>query len=176
MADLQALLANYGSEFASAVVSEDGESAIVYMGDMAYPFCAQACKHLPGKWELPNVEDLALVWDEVYTFDVYTYTWLRRSAFSGHQQPNAFISGPYLPDSWHYTARVDEIASNWRCYCAAKQLPKVEYCMCTGDLNDGNEGDIKICADEKVSEGWYPVGGLGAANGSDGQAFWRWAE
>tara|TARA_B110000003_G_scaffold273941_1_gene312675 strand:- start:1583 stop:1729 length:147 start_codon:yes stop_codon:yes gene_type:complete len=48
--------------------------------------------------------------------------------------------------------------------------------MCTGDLNDGNENDIKSCADEKVSEGWYPVGGLGAANGKDGQAFWRWAE
>ena len=35
--DLQALLANYGLEFSSAVLSEDGESAITYMGDMAHP-------------------------------------------------------------------------------------------------------------------------------------------
>ena len=172
VADLQALLANYGQEFSSAVVSEDGESAIVYMGQMAYPFCAQACKHLPGKWELPNVEDLALVWDEVYTFDVYTYTWLRRSAFSGHQQPNAFISGPYQPDSQHYTARVDEIASNWRCYCAAKQLPRVEYYKCVGDGSDAVE-ECVACVSTKLSEGWQllPPGGSSVV-----QDLWRWAE
>ena len=177
--DLQGLLANYGNEFASAVVSEDGESAIVYMGEMAYPFCAQACKHLPGKWELPNVEDLALVWDEVYTFDVYTYTWLRRSAFSGHQQPNAFISGPYEPDSQHYTARVDEIAGDWRCYCAAKQLPRVEYSYCYAQ----GYGGLDECSSSKMSEGWYPMGGVATSANSNNtisvhfvQAFWRWAE
>ena len=38
--DLQALLANYGLEFSSAVLSEDGESAITYMGDMATRYAA----------------------------------------------------------------------------------------------------------------------------------------
>ena len=46
--DLQGLLSNYGNEFAGVVVSEDGESAIVYMGEMAYSLCSQGCKRLPS--------------------------------------------------------------------------------------------------------------------------------
>ena len=37
VADLQGLLSNYGDEFDTAVLSADGESAIVYIGDVAYP-------------------------------------------------------------------------------------------------------------------------------------------
>ena len=58
--DLQGLLANYGSEFSSAVLSEDLESAIVYMGEMAYPLCAQTCTNLPGIWSLPSIEEQIL--------------------------------------------------------------------------------------------------------------------
>ena len=63
--DLQGLLSNYGSEFSGTVISEDGENAITYMGEMAYPLCAMACENLPGMWRLPTIEQLGLVWDEV---------------------------------------------------------------------------------------------------------------
>lgn len=171
--DLQGLLSNYGSEFSGTVISEDGENAITYMGDMAYPVCAQACRNLPGMWEMPDVEDLGLVWDEVYTIDTDVSTWLKQNPYNVSEYHRRFYSNN---SGSHSLSAISNIGANLRCYCAARQLPRVEYCMCTGDLNDGNENDIKSCADEKVSEGWYPVGGLGAANGKDGQAFWRWAE
>ena len=41
--DLQALLANYGQEFSSAVVSEDGGHAIVGVGSLTYFDCLFAC-------------------------------------------------------------------------------------------------------------------------------------
>ena len=56
--DLLSLLALYGEEFSPAVISEDNESAIMYMGDMDYPLCAQSCRNLPGMWNIPNIEDL----------------------------------------------------------------------------------------------------------------------
>ena len=74
VADLQGLLALYNTEFSAAVVSEDGEDAIVYVGNMAYPVCAQSCKALPGMWHLPTIEDLRLVWDDL--FQGVTYTWV----------------------------------------------------------------------------------------------------
>ena len=70
--DLQALLAQYGLEFNSAVLSEDAQSAIVYMGQMAHPVCNLACDNLPGFWHMSTMDDLALVWDEVYL----NYTWV----------------------------------------------------------------------------------------------------
>ena len=63
--DLQGLLANYGNEFASAVVSEDGESAIVYMGAMGRLQCEYACDNLPGFWTLPKVYELTPVLDDM---------------------------------------------------------------------------------------------------------------
>ena len=75
--DLLSLLALFGEEFSAAVVAEDNESAIMYMGDMAYPLCAQSCRNLPGMWEMPTIEDLGLVWDEVVTSDALTQTWLK---------------------------------------------------------------------------------------------------
>ncbi|MDA0568676.1 MAG: T9SS type A sorting domain-containing protein [Bacteroidetes bacterium] len=65
--DLQGLLSQYGLEFNSAVVSDDAESAIVYMGEMAHPVCNLACDNLPGVWHMSTMNDLGLVWDEVTT-------------------------------------------------------------------------------------------------------------
>ena len=67
------------------------------------------------------------------------------------------------------------------CYCAAHELPKVEYSYCEG-------GDIQACAEDKVTNGWFPLNGvsshhkspLGGNTSGAGyqwkvQAFWRWA-
>ena len=187
--DLQGLLANYGNEFASAVVSEDGESAIVYMGDMAYPQCQYSCDHLPGFWRLPNLEDLVPVWNEVYnSSDPYTWLYSGKESLieaSGSSQSifpvfrgrsgnsnNTYVSG----------ATADfAVTQNMQCYCTAKQLPRVEYSWCYNSV-----GELETCAIEKVALGWVPLGGVstvfnsGASNSSSyrvaAQAFWRWAE
>lgn len=182
VADLQTLLANYGQEFSSAVVSEDGESAIVYMGDMAYPQCQYSCDHLPGFWRLPNLEDLVPVWSEVYNSSG-PYTWLYSGkeslieasgasqaifpvfrGLSGNSN-NTYVSG----------ANADfAVTQNMRCYCAARQLPRVEYEYCVS-----SSGTFMDCCQNLVSEGWYPLNSnprVQGGNGTNSQAFWRWAE
>ena len=170
--DLQGLLANYGSEFSGAVISEDGENAMTYMGDMAYPLCAQACRNLPGMWEMPEIEDLGLVWDEVHTTNTTVSTWLKRTAASPNQRPSRFHSEDNTNHNRHYSEEYQFLDFGARCYCTAKQLPRVEYTYCEGT-------DIQECANEKVEAGWYPLEGITkiSYNGQNKiQAFWRWAE
>jgi len=171
--DLQGLLANYGSEFSGAVISEDGESAITYMGDMAYPLCAQACRNLPGMWEMPKDEDLGLVWEEVSAFG--SQTWLQKESSSTVylSNSNSHVYS-YIENIGNgvkrYTSAVLEYSL--RCYCTARQMPRVEYIYCEGT-------DIQECANEKVEAGWYPLEGITkiSYNGQNKiQAFWRWAE
>jgi len=175
--DLQGLLANYGNEFASAVVSEDGESAIVYMGDMAYPPCAVACRNLPGIWELPDIEDLGLVWDEVFTLDSNISTWLKRNPLTMTHSAGIFYSGYGGP---HSAGSSNSVADNSRCYCAAKQLPRVEYDYCRSSGNNGAVAmdNLKSCVNAKLQSGWQLLGSSRDAAREDVfiQAFWRWAE
>jgi hypothetical protein len=185
VADLQALLANYGNEFASAVVSEDGESAIVYMGELGYPQCKYSCDHLPGFWFLPEVEDLVPVWDEVVNNSSEQNTWLKPLEYR-NSSTNPPINATYpTPLIYRYlNSGEDEFYNQWlkaldnseyRCYCAAKQLPRVEYSACEGS-------NIQDCCASKVSEGWYPLGNPTSAPQNNSpyyrwnQSFWRWAE
>ena len=184
VADLQTLLANYGSEFASAVVSEDGESAIVYMGEMAFPPCALACRSLPGMWETASTVDLGLVWNEVYSTGIDNFTWLKPS--SGSNVPGLLVSQD--ESSYVYHEAISEykfIARQARCYCAVKQLPRVEYDWCYGSSgsNDPNTAmteclnEVKECANEKLASGWQLLGTTQAGSPSRYvQALWRWAE
>ena len=181
--DLLSLLALFGEEFSAAVVSEDSASAIVYMGDMAFPLCVQSCKNLPGMWEMPLLEDLALVWDEVHTEGVVTRTWLRqnsnRSVQDVVQYFDYFHSGSdsFTSENYHYVSTRRSPISNNRCYCSIKELPRVEYDAC---VNYNSTETWLECCQEKVAQGWLPLatnpynsGGSGSASG---QAFWRWAE
>jgi hypothetical protein len=182
VADLQGLLAQYGSEFSAAVVSEDGEDAIVFMGNMAYPLCAQSCKNLPGMWTLPTMEDLGLVWNEVYTTSTTVYTWMKSSHSNVHQgltnnegvvkAYDYFWSNSSTSATQHIHQQTDHPSYNYGCYCAARQMPRVEYTYCEGT-------DIQECANLKVQDGWYPLNGITkiSYNGQNKiQAFWRWAE
>ena len=179
--DLQGLLANYGNEFASAIVSEDGESAIVYMGQMAYPHCKRNCDELPGFWSLPEMEDLVPVWEDVYTTNDTRVTWLK-SPSDDHNFRAFFSDDNSGITSQRVLNEPYPTRSYYRCYCAAKQLPRVEYTWCYNQV-----GDLQACAQEKVELGWIPIGGIsnvynsGASNGVGSyqvasQAFWRWAE
>ena len=184
--DLQALLANYGQEFSSAVVSEDGESAIVYMGDMAYPQCQYSCDHLPGFWRLPNLEDLVPVWSEVYNSSgPYTWLYLGKESLMEASGASQNIFPVFLGRSGNSNntyvscANADfAVTQNMRCYCAARQLPRVEYFTCKASCSDGYTA-LDECVNEKLAEGWYPLQSQRQQqvyNDCFWQPLWRWAE
>ncbi|MDB0025037.1 hypothetical protein N9D95_00650 [Flavobacteriales bacterium] len=183
--DLQALLANYGQEFSSAVVSENGESAIVFMGDMAYAHCKYSCKQLPGYWSLPNLEDLVPVWSEVYN-EESPNTWLYADQLNmldgngpGPQYLYPFFKGNEPNPSGRYVElAVNGFSTEMRCYCAAKQLPRVEYVTCKASCSEGYAA-LDACVNEKVAEGWYPLQSQRQQqvyNDCFWQPLWRWAE
>ena len=186
VADLQALLANYGNEFASAVVSEDGESAIVFIGQIGYFECEYSCEQLPGIWRVPRASDLVPVFSELHvgtTSSQMTRTWLDDSAF-----PNVATNyyPQYLGAQNAYdraTQITNDVGVSGRCYCAAKQLPRVEYSQCSNCIGNlygtPSAATIAECCSQKVAEGWYPLGGTspsGASYPCISQSFWRWAE
>jgi hypothetical protein len=163
--DLQGLLSQYGLEFNSAVVSDDAESALVYMGEMAHPVCNLACDNLPGFWHMSTMADLGLVWDEVVSSNATT--WVKAE----HQSQNPIA---YIYNQKYYSTN-DAGQPSYYCYCATRELPKVEYSYCEGS-------DIHACAENKVTNGWYPLGGISttyvtlSSSHIETQAFWRWAE
>lgn len=180
--DLQGLLANYGSEFASAVLSEDGESAIVSMGNKKYPLCAQACESLPGNWLMPTMEDLGLAWGEVYSTSSTTETWLKREP--GQNSPYSFTSNPGTNPTSH-TINSGYLSENNQCFCVAKQLPRTEYDVCYGyDQGSGTSGVIQAfaelseCVNAKLEQGWQLYGSQswGPQYNKVSQSLWRWAE
>ena len=174
--DLQGLLANYGSEFSSAVLSEDGESAIVYKGDMAFPLCAQACVNLPGMWEMPTIEDLGLVWDEVHPYQSSS-TWLKPRS-NRSQGGNGVMDYMFSSEGGIAEYGSSQVISvSRRCYCIAKQWPRVEYGWCV----ENNSTVFNDCVDSYLSDGFFPLEGLSIGTDNYGaekktQAFWRWAE
>ena len=176
--DLQALLANYGLEFSSAVLSEDGESAITYMGDMAYPLCALSCENLPGMWHMATMTELAMVWEEVYTTNEYTNTWVgnhEKRVFDSNDEFAYFYSDYSNSPSNHYLNLDARPGHPYRCYCAARQLPRVEFYTC----GEETQGPFDDCCNALVQDGWYPVPGSNPGNGCAypfTQSFWRWAE
>ena len=179
--DLLSLLALFGEEFSAAVVAEDNESAIMYMGDMAYPLCAQSCKNLPGMWEMPTIEDLGLVWSEVHSSCCDETTWLVRPASAGNgSDPFWYFRSDdenTLNPSYHSVAHTSSPAGNRRCYCSIKEIPKVEYFTCTASCSDITELDA--CVNEKLAEGWQIHDSQRQQQVSSicfWQPLWRWAE
>jgi hypothetical protein len=163
--DLQGLLSNYGSEFSGAVISEDGESAITYMGELGRLQCEYACDNLPGYWTLPNPPDLTPVIGAISN-----YAWVRSQWNYRTESGNVKVPFYYKPNG--DMGMTYELYHEWSCYCAAKQLPRVEYTYCEGTT-------IQTCANDLVDDGWYPLGGAmkHQYNGENKiQAFWRWVE
>ena len=176
--DLLGLLTVYGQEFSNAIVAEDGESAIMYMGDMAYPLCELSCQELPGIWKMPSISELGLVWNEVFTTSTEVATWLAPS--KGKIQENSgylefFISPASTSVFSHTMDETNNPGRPYRCYCTAKQLPRVEYDICAYQ----NHSDFLPCCEQKTSEGWYPLDGRVYDYGNSygySQAFWRFAQ
>ena len=187
--DLLGLLTVYGQEFENAIVSEDGESAIMYMGDMGYPQCQYACENLPGFWTMPKLQDLVPVWSDVNGSGV-AMTWLQTEwtsllntslSFSNMRWPYYYGNTAYQDHGEVKMTAQSDYAH--QCYCTAKQLPRVEYTACAGCNTSGNGTytvqNLQSCIDDKLAEGWYPLGNpvqTGYSGGCTNQAFWRFAQ
>ena len=91
----------------------------------------------------------------------------------------SYITTAYVDDDAYGTETTSQLNASHSCFCATHERPKVEYSYCYSSFQTG----IEDCANIKVAEGWYPLGGIGTntastqtAYGTIVQAFWRWAE
>ena len=182
--DLLSLLAIFGEEFSAAVVSEDNQSAIVHVGDMAYPVCVQSCKNLPGMWDVAKTEDFGLVWAEIQQAPNDATWWVKPHH---SRSESGDLIADFIEKQSYGTlyAKSDYLSPERGCFCSIKEIPKVEYSWCStynpitntpGDTPGSGAETFENCCNAKVDQGWYPLGGLSRAGNSAGQAFWRWAE
>jgi hypothetical protein len=109
--------------------------------------------------------DLGLVWDEV---DGNTYTWVNhdKETFSSSDRIYDYT---YLYGGLHKNSQIPNSIRG--CYCAAHELPKVEYLRISGWTDE--------VVNNYASIGWRLLDG--ATSGSGSQAgthgvMWRWAE
>ena len=180
VADLQGLLSAYGSEFSSAILSDNGNIAVVEVGSLNYYLCRSACASLPGAWSLVNENSVGLILNQIgggveaWFEPMYTESW-QSEAFriSGSGNPNP-VGAQY----------------EYQCFCYAKQRPSVEYSYCSGGAP--SEEAFNQCISEKLAEGWYPLSGFPmehSRQGATGSAsyplsyapqthasFWRWEQ
>ena len=176
VADLQGLLANYGNEFVG-VVSSNG-AAMVELGELSKPECMTACHNLPGNWTIPTSKFLMLhmnLVNEVLDRDSdatsdSNFFWVENNGYTDYRTSNDdqvlvhgistldaanldyVVSGPYTGTEISlssFSDFVDEL-----CLCAIQEKPHVEYFLCS----TGSADDLQNCVDEKVQDGWYPLG------------------
>jgi hypothetical protein len=159
--DLLELLSLYGEEFSSAILSEDQESAIVYMGEMAHPLCNLACDNLPGFWHMSTMDDLGLVWDDVISTS--SDTWVST-------QDNSTSYSYFRAEFNRLWSETYPNAIN-QCYCATHELPKVEYYM----FETGNDVATRAqLINEAALDGWRLMPSTESGYGFS--TMWRWAE
>ena len=182
--DLQGLLANYGSEFTSAVLSSSGEMAVTHVGQMPYLKCRTSCASLPGMWSIIDENSAGLA---IESLDFGgSYAWVD---LNSHHLSVGSVSWYAIANAVNANGAVEQyLDSQWsmefRCFCSTEQLPRVEYSYCLADgaatnvNGSGNEAALfQACCDDKVESGWFPLGGITKGNSqAAGQAFWRWAE
>ena len=176
--DLIELLTVYGQEFQNAIVSENQESALLYMGKKKSYDCIYACQNLPGRWSLPEAGEISAIMPLIAdtTSDSNLDTWL------SYDEPWIYEAAAdfevYYPvlDAYLYSTSTglfvrgiahEKADVNNLCYCSIKQLPRVEYSACADVIDDPG------CANQLVSDGWYP---MGSVSDSGTQAFWRFSQ
>ena len=175
--DLMALLGEFDSIFSEEglYLSEDSLSAMYNVGNKTFLECQISCKNLPGRWSMPEIEDVTVAGEEM---------WLKHDEF-----PNANNSAFFLTTGGYTVDR--SMTSTEGCLCVTKERPKVEYSYCSGGA-PSSEG-FNQCINEKLAEGWYPLSGFPVARDRQGYlgasdswnthygaqshaSFWRWVE
>ena len=172
--DLMALLGEFDSVFSEEALylSEDELSAMYDVGTMNFLDCQIACKNLPGRWSIPEFEDVTVTGQQM---------WLKSQGYPNNNDKALLLTEtPAISDAY--------VSYERGCFCATKERPKVEYSFCNGA--DPSDGALTQCINEKLAEGWYPLSGFpidhsrqpsaGANNVSHlpqtHASFWRWAE
>ncbi|MDA0940908.1 MAG: hypothetical protein O2990_07885 [Bacteroidetes bacterium] len=169
VADLQALLANYGSEFASAIVSEDSSLAVVDIGEMTMGECLSSCPTLPGKWHMIDSEEFLV---HAQNLDEGSGSYHVHYPESGQVSQAYWYVSSYLRLLVPSGAYMSPLAVN-SCLCAIREVPKVEYFVVTE-----NSCALTIDAvNDSLSNGWRLAGGVANWSSSNcRQAIWRYSE
>jgi hypothetical protein len=149
VADLQGLLSLYGSEFSSAILSDNGNIAVVEVGNMDYYRCRSTCASLPGAWSIVNENSVGLVLDEI---DYLAFFESRYVIGSGNAY--SYVDS----DGESYNSTGSSTDNERECFCYAKQRPRVEYSYCSG--GEPSEEAFNQCINEKLAEGWYLLSGF----------------
>ena len=178
--DLMDLLSAFGSAFEpdNIYVSTDSMHMLVLADVYVTRIeCQGICSGMGNQWRVMNMADFGR-----YEFDASNMpgssAWLNEPdlmnlglqlAVSSSSTPNSQI-WPYVhsSNSIGFSVPIDTKS----CFCATQERPKVEYSYCEGT-------EIQSCADSKVADGWYPLGGpstMAYYGEHKTQAFWRWAE
>ena len=176
-ADVVELLTYYGQAFTpdGIYVNDDSTHVLMDVGDLTYPECAYTCQHtLPGSWRMATVTDAGAAFNAVRG----GLSWINPEGFLSDKD----TYGNVIRFHWNVNGTFGEVYDfdvTRSCFCATHERPKVEYSYCYGDALNGIQG----CCDEKVQDGWYPLGSLinsnpyAAENDTRlSQAFWRWAD
>ena len=183
VADLQGLLSQYGSEFSSAILSDNGNIAVVEVGSMNYYRCRSTCSSLPGAWSIVNENSVGLILDQVSSpmiwFEPGHITTSTQALVIDEDGETSTVAGTSL----------DGLRP---CFCHAKQRPRVEYSYCFGGAP--SEAGFNQCISEKLAEGWYPLSGFPNHHDKQGHygnsgnvgiqpygpqthaSFWRWEQ
>ena len=181
VADLQGLLSAYGSEFSSAILSDNGNIAVVEVGEMDYYRCRSTCASLPGAWSIVNENSVGLVLDEIDGLAFFD---------ARHVSGSGAASWYVASDGESYNSTGSSTDNERECFCYAKQRPRVEYSYCSGSAP--SEEAFNQCISEKLAEGWYPLSGFPTPrdrqasiyysnynttyNAQTHASFWRWEQ
>ena len=159
--DLMALLGEFDSVFSEEALylSEDELSAMYDVGTMNFLDCQIACKNLPGRWSMPEFEDVTVTGQQM---------WLKSQGYPNNNDKALFLTDfPSVSEAY--------VSHERGCFCVTKERPKVEYSYCEGQ-------NIQECANSLTQDGWMPLNGISftgdgaAVDYREAQAFWRWAE
>ncbi|MDA8606930.1 hypothetical protein N9L13_07885 [Flavobacteriales bacterium] len=181
--DLLELLSLFGGEFAeeNLYVNESETSAIYHIeGSWLYGMCAVKCRELPSnKWRIMQFDDWTQFHNEIESpfSGGATHAWLLDPVNGVNAIPSTNVYKTVVQVNYSSKGYVNlfENSTGANCFCATHERPKVEYSYCRGEYP--TDPAFQDCANEKVTAGWYPIGGIETDAGSDPhQAFWRWAE
>ena len=175
--DLQGLLANYGNEFSSAILSSDSNTAVIETGEgLNYLECHLSCSVLPGNWKVISENSAALALNSITTSIGSSYAWIEMSEYNYSSGYGALLATMVNESGGVYTQSGSDLDNEHQCFCEARQLPRMEYFKCAADLT--SEYSVRVeqcvtCTNTKLAEGWQllPPGGSSTV-----QDLWRWAE
>lgn len=188
--DLLDLLGLYESSFVEdgLYLDESNTAALYYTGIQSFGMCHASCSDLPGKWRMMGMDDWSRFHVQVeQEVSQNEFAWLREQGWP----PDSF-GDPLLAVARHSNSgwqkgqlTMVSLEDMTNCFCAAKERPKVEYSYCQWTQTSEDQSFMDCC-NEKVSNGWYPLGGIsGVARRSssassyvidESQAFWRWVD